>query len=93
MLEINLDWYTVFVIYSSVGLFYNGANAYLNHRMNVKINGITNEYLSDGIAVIMIKAIGWPILCLLRMVKYAEMKQTLKFIENKIKNHIEDQND
>lgn len=67
-----------------IGLFHHIIITFIKHMMMKKVNLDMEETSYRSFRIITIDILFWPIVFFNRMVKYEEMSQTLKFVEDKL---------
>ena len=82
MIQIELV-YIVFV-YLLIGLIHQLLNSLIHYRIVKKMKEDLIYLESNSSIMIIIEVLFWPVFVIKRMIKYEEMKQTLKFVEEKL---------
>lgn len=75
--------YIIF-IYLFIGLFHQLLISLIHHRIVKKMKDDSPILEENSSKLLIRKVLFWPIFIMRRMIRYEEMKQTLKFVEEKL---------
>jgi len=79
-------------MYILIGTIHSMIIVMIQRKISKKVNlNSSNQDTSKYLTKILIEIFLWPIIIIIRIFKYEEMRETLKFVEEKLDSYFEDE--
>jgi hypothetical protein len=89
---IKFDLIDLIFIYVIIGLAHHILITVIKHIMTKKVNQDMKDIVERPYKFMILEIILWPVSFIKRMIRYVEMEQTLKFVEDKLEAFYDEDN-